>query len=247
MIHTIAYSSTPGSIAADQQVTPLTDSVFPTTWSNDFLLPRDLFLYGAYAGGTDLTSGRIQTPRLKSVSSPHIQRISATGAPGTNPNFDSYLMNPIPLKAQEPLRALATISVITQQVFVVLFVGDAIKPAPVGTVFTLRFTNASTRNAGVWTTVSPVFEDTIQGTFAVLSHACTSATIVASRLIFPGQVERPGALGVAAPTYRVPELFYGEYLGVVGQFSGYAPFLVDVLATGADSALTGYVQVIKIA
>jgi hypothetical protein len=257
--HTVAYTASIGSGAGQSFLTAVVDTVFSQSGTTGFLLPGDLKLIAGYAAAAGISRARVNAPSLLRVGFCSIRplqqnSVAASGQPTANPNFMTLIDNPLTLRAAEPVGVeAATVNSTAERFIATLWFCDRLDPVPPGDSFWLRFTSTTTGNAvaNAWTVFAPTFDQSIpSGTYAVIGAECTSASSVAARIVFPGQVYRPGIVAQpgAVGASRTHRYFYDGSFGVFGTFQTFAPPNIEILATGTEALNTieGYMRVVRI-
>jgi hypothetical protein len=246
MFHLLAYSA---SIAANTEtdLTPVQDDIVPI--QNGHFLPQSgmnvLFATGM---ATDISKLRIVTPTLRQVTTPFIRPLIPALIGGTLRFVDNYLRNPIYLQALEEVSLLGTQTGGGAEQTTALL---AISPAPpavstAGAVYRMRGTGATTVTAHGWTTCPITWNDSLPaGVYSVIGLTAIGVTCQAARLIFQGQVWRPGVLGIHAVTDIEDSLMKDGRLGEFGRFTQTALPQVQFLCNAADTAQEVYLDIIR--
>lgn len=252
MLHTVAYSGEPGTITSYAAIAAISDSILPAS-GNGLLMPGDLRVVAAYAGGTTLSRARINAASLLRVGYPSIRPIQAVtdGVPPVDPNFMTMLANAPLVRANESVGVDVVHSTVgTARQVALLWLADKFDPVPSGDSFDLRFTGTTNiATAFTWTIVTPTFDQSLpSGTYAVVGLEMICNNVIAARLVFPSSVFRPGVLGggAAVGTARTHSAFYDGSFGVLGMFQQNAPPNLEVLTAAAASTQEGYLRVVRV-
>lgn len=253
-LHTVAFSSEVANGSSYAAISAATDTILPPSGSG-LLLPCDLRLIAAYAGGSTLTRARINAPSLLRVGYPSIRPIVAVtnGVPPADPNFMTLLGSPLLLRAAETVGVDAVHSggAPARQVSL-LWLADRLEPVPPGDSFWLRWTatlSVALGSAFTWQVLSPTYDQSLpSGTYAVIGLEFMETNGIAARLVFPGSVFRPGVLasGTGAGTARTYAGFYDGSFGVYGMFQTNAPPNIEVMVAAASTAQEGYLRVVRV-
>jgi hypothetical protein len=108
-----------------------------------------------------------------------------------------------------------------------------------GKVYTARATGTTTLTLGQWTACPITFDDAMPiGTISVVGLRARSSNIIAARIAFVGQWNRPGALGVTTAKYTQSPVFRAGNLGVWGTFTVDSIPQIEVFSLAADTAET---------
>jgi len=237
MFHLMAFNSTLLAAAGYQQVGALADSVVPrNNAGTDYQIPDDWLLAGAYAGGAACVRAKLTAPSLTLRGNPQIIPFSGTHLPAVDPNFMDMTAAPIKLFKGESLRAdMESNSATNVTVACLVFDPKSLNlKVENRDLRWVRATATITSVSNVWAGATTItFEETLEGgSYAVYGMQAFFATLVAARLIFPGQVMRPGCLGQATAVSRGAPLFWGG-LGLWGKFDTFSPPILEVLDTAA--------------
>jgi len=230
--HTVVFQGT-SAVGTDAALTPI-ESVF-TVNGNQVLIPRDSYILGALAVGVDVQSVRLQVPHYQLYGNPHVARL--TGGPTlTSPlSMDWYGFQPMAIPNTEPLGVLATTTGTGQKTTVAVWVGDKPQPPQNGRIFTLRGTAASTCTANAYTNIAVTWESTPPaGVYNVISHLVVSPNGVVSRLVVPGNFERPGVPTIPTVLSRTHDAFAYPWSVPGLTFKNYQLPNVEVFALAAD-------------
>lgn len=232
---------------ANTDLDAITDDVL-TISNSHFLLQQDMDIIGAAAMSANLTRGRIVSPSNRQITLPFIRPIIGAAVPGDNPNYANYLDNPFRVRGLEEL-AIETSGVCmgTEQSLSLLALQTTMEPVPRGNIFTMRGTSTTTTTALTWTTLTTTWADILpEGTYLVCGLEVQAATCVAARIIFEGQVWRPGSLGITGLTQRNPAVFRKGGLGVWGRFTSTAMPQIQQLNTAGVSSHEIYMDIMRI-
>lgn len=248
MHHTSVFLTAVGQ-TADTVLAAQTDQILPIDSSNSFLPPDPLMLLAAYAAGATLNRARFDSPRYRQIAQPFIQPTNLTLLPATNPNVQDFRDNPLRIPALSPFSVQATSALAcgTEVTTCVVWLARDRVAAPVGDIYGLRATGATTVVAKAWSDVALTFTQSIvEGEYAVVGGNCFGATMIAWRLILDNQFYRPGGLGFATLGLRAPLFQYAGGLGNWGTFRNTSMPRLQVYCNAADTAQTLFLQVIKL-
>jgi len=235
-MHLLAFNSTLLAVAGYQQVGAIADAMVPRTNGNlEYQIPESWDVAGAYAGAAACVRARLQTPSLTLRGNPQIVPISGTLLPAVDPNFMDMTAAPLSLAKEEALRADMESNSATDAL-VAVWVFDPKKTEFKPEWKDMRWVRATVSVTTViraWATGTIVFDEPMEGgSYAVYGMQAFFATALAARLIFPGQVERPGCLGQATAVSRSAPAFWGG-LGLWGRFDTFSLPQLEVLDTAA--------------
>lgn len=248
MFHLLAYDS---SIAAGAVLVDCKSIVDQSgTQSGDGYVIADPLnkIIAAYGFGVNLTRVQIQSPTLQLLGNQEIQPVDvAAPAAGTNPGMVNFFATPRQLKATETLivQVIQT-NAGAQQVIVGIWLADA-APQPVkGEILTVRWTSATTLVANAWTVVIPTLsQNLLPGKYQIVGSRMKGATAVLHRWVVQGYAPRPGGASITIDNAQdEPGQRYGGW-GVWAEFQSNLLPNCEVLATAADTAQTGWLDLMK--
>lgn len=235
MFHMSAYFTAVLSTVADFDVPALTDDVI--TISNGHFLPqRDLQIPFAYAAAPTINRARIVSPSNRSITLPFIRPTNLGLNPITQQDIADYRANPFVARRLEELAVEATsdIAMGNEDCTVLLGLMPSFTPAPRGDVYTMRVTSVTPSVIDAWTTIVPVFPDTLpQGVYSVVGLEYVAVTGTAARIIFDDQNERPGCVASVLINNQAPLMFRKGRLGEWGRFTSTAMPTFQVLNSAA--------------
>jgi hypothetical protein len=254
--HTLAYfQQVVGNSIA--QLGAVVDGIMasqPTVSPTSHILFRDMRVLAAYAAGTNLVAAKVSAPSLLRVGLSAIRPTSRPLLAPTDPNLATWAQHPLNLRVNEPVSVVALHSGTKKEpVAALLWVADEVVPIPNGELFVLQFemSGLPALTAESWSLVTPAFDQQIPpGEYSVIGFEHWSPGAICARLVFPGQVLRPGTLSLTGKAFpgdaRTHRYFYEGALGVYGRFFSFAPPNIEVLSTSADANHQGYLQVIRL-
>lgn len=248
-VHLCAYVNTALGTTADTDTPALTDSIMYIQ-NNHFLPQQDMYVYGAYAISPTLVRAKLTSPKIRQINPVYIRPIDFGGLiPSANPNLDQKLSHPFQIKGLEELQVLATAAPgTTEAFFALLWLADQLAtPAPVGDVYTVRWTSTIAANTYQWTNISPgTFEQVLPyGQYTVIDSEYFAAHALGLRLIFDQQYFRPGNLGFASNHLRLPYSWYKKLGNVWGTFRTTNLPRQEILNSSTDASHEGYYHVVK--
>jgi hypothetical protein len=214
-----------------------------------FFPAKAMNLLAAYFGAATPTRARFVTPYFRQFTNPFIRPLNTDIVPGNLPGVADYRNSPLRLQALEELQLLGTQTTGGAAVAVGLgwITDTALQPAPIGDIFTMRGTGATTVVAGSWTQVTVTWADTLpNGRYAIVGGTFQGTTCCAGRFILENQVWRPGGLGVSALDLNTSPLFQKGNFGVWGTFDGNRMPNLEYLCNAADTAQELYMDIVKI-
>ncbi len=190
---------------------------------------------------------QVDSPTLRQVLNKELRPVMkgpATG--GQTVKLNWFMDNPMQLGPNEELDFYEYHATATEHCFGIINLQDnPIQPTK-GPFFTEFFTGTTTLVADAWTTVPLTADQQLPpGTYDVVGARFESAGAIAFRLIFPGQVARPGGLACQVPDVVDPhQQRYGES-GVWGSFVFNLFPYVEVLSDSADTSQNLFLDLIK--
>lgn len=248
-MHLMAYSGTVTAATNNVDVAALLDQVL-VRQNSHFILPRDRRLLWAYAFGTDLNRVRFNYPRLRQLFLPFLTPLDIVSLPIQRANVAWFLDNNMILAGNEELAVEATQDNVADQTATILVATaeENIQAEP-GPCYTIRATASITTVANTWTLGALSLSETLPGgEYAVIGMSAHQATCKAARLVFNGQVERPGCPAGATLNLNMGDKFRRGGLGVWGRFLNTQVPQVEVLNTGAGATTpTFFLDLVKVA
>lgn len=244
--HLIAWTESQDS-AALVPVNTVRDDIVTQIGVDRFRVPSDYKnIYAAAALGVDLTRAQIVAPSLEVVRAtqeiiPHERgddTFTLDGPRYFKPMRDIELD---PFESLEFQAAEDGAGATRQYGLVWLKQPGNLPPVPEGPIIYARATSTQTLTANLWTTGSMTLEKELQaGQYACVGFLPSSATLIAARLLIPGQVYRPGVPGQVGAEEAARD-FHPDYLEdfagyEMGRFSNEAIPEVQFLASAADAA-----------
>lgn len=204
-------------------ITPLPDDVLATNGDDLIIGDRYTTIFGVWAGSTSAERARIVAASLRAKVLPDIQPINAGPEPTyPDPKFHDLRECPIVVEPSERLNFQVENdgAGAAEDIFGLLFLGSGAPSKASGKWMPVRATTAaSAMTANVWNLRSITLAQSLPpGTYELGGVRATSTSLVAVRAVFPGQVERPGALGADGDADQTLEVFRRGNLGVWGTF-----------------------------
>mgnify|MGYP005848136217 CR=1 FL=1 len=253
--HLIAYQQSVDQ-ATPAAINTVVDDVITRTGTTRFLVPEDYrFVHWAAALGPSLTRAYLVSPSLE------VRRFRGEIVPHQrgSESFDLAKLTiykpvvPLELTATEELEAhVAEDGTGATQVDVLVALGAGELPsAPSGDLRLVRATGTTTLSPRTWTTVSVTMELSLEpGEYSLVAFLPISATAIAARALFVGQVYRPGVPALAG-TEAVAREFESGYLGEhqfyeMGRFTHLTVPQFQFFASAADTSETVLMWVVKL-
>jgi hypothetical protein len=238
--HLLAFTTTTAAVAGLQQIKGVTDPLVPIAATNDFQIFEDYEICAAYAGGAAALRARFTAATLALRGSPQIVPIEGTLLAPKTPNFMEFTSNPIQLRVGENLRAeMENNSATLAAVLAWIIRRGHDFTVPYRDLRWIRATATITTTAGTsWVSGPITLDEPLEGgDYGVFGMQAFNAagTLLAARLIFPGQVMRPGCLAQATAVSRSAPMFWGG-LGLWGIFNFLALPQLEVLDTAANAS-----------
>jgi len=242
--HLTGFVESQDAAAAFVPVAALQDSLGMDD-GDDLIIPDFnnvvLISSGVPSGSTE--RGRLDSPSLRRRGrfelGPHDGGADADAEPGSPPNLLDLRSNPLVLVTNERLIAeLQYDTTVAQLAYVLLWLSNQpISPIEPQGVFTVRATNTDALTPDEWTNGSFSLDDALPvGRYAIVGMRVQSAGLVAARLVFPAQEERPGVLGCDDINDITSPIFRNGGMGLFGEFESIRQPTVDFLSVSADNA-----------
>lgn len=249
MFTLVAFSESIDTAGELTNITPLADQHIRVEGKNIVVPNAVANLAAAYAVGTNLTKARVESPSLRRVLMRDLAKFDVGLNPLYAPGLEAMFTNPMALDASEPLRfQVAEDGTGAVRCTGLIWLSDA-PLAPVGgDIYTMRATAAGTSSTYTWVNVPLTLDQTIPaGVYQVVGLAAYAANLIAARLVFVGESQRPGCIGAASPSGGSLDVFRRGNLGTWGEFEHSQPPTLDVLLSGVASGIEVYLDLLKIA
>ncbi len=228
-------------------ITSLTDDHITET-GDIIQVPSDLTKIGLAVAYMLLNDrAQIRAPSMQEQVNLELTALELAAEPGSPQLIDNYFPQGIDLEAGEQVEALIQAASGSVPGVILMWLFSTIDAIPPGKRFTIRFTAATAAVAYTWGSRGITLSERLRaGRYAVIGAKVMSDTMIAFRLIFTGQSNRPGALGVDAVDDIQAPVFRDGSLGVWGTFEHNELPRLEVLCVTTDSAFTGFLDLIKI-
>jgi hypothetical protein len=250
--HLLAFTALDTAAAVNETVPSIVDG-WATPQGTAYVLQQDAFLVGAYAQNAGALNARVNTPHYRFVSIPSIQPVNAAAAPGDYPPYADLRNRKLTIPRIDPLTAELTNGGAGGVRSVVgLWVSDGNMNAQDGDVYTIRGTGTITAVVGAWTLGSFTLDQQLPaGTYMIIGMDVIGTNLVFARLQFTGGAGaggmRPGVIcRQAVGDTSWPDHWRNGNFGNFGTFANTAQPNLEIFATGANSAQTVFLDVIRI-
>lgn len=172
----------------------------------------------------------LTAPSLEDIGGLNIEPVCTDGQFGAPPELTVFPLAPLRLEPNEFVRAFvqSTPGGAVRH-FVLAWFSDSILLPLNEAAFTVAATASIAQQNFRWMSGPITFEQSLPvGRYVVLGMRCRALTGIAARLIFRGQLGRPGGPIVSAVTEPDDERFRRGNMGVWGSFLQEDPPLLDV-------------------
>lgn len=248
MHHCLAYWTT--ALAQNASLTALgvlNDPVIPQQ-NGRYQMPFNARILGAQGFIPDVSVARLDAPSLRRISLPYITPVIAALAPPD--------MCPLPyeggggpdLEKTEELAFVASRGGAgTSDAAGVVFITDRMVAAPTGPIITIHGTAACVPTKGLWGQGAITLDQTLpSGRYAVVGLDVYGTNTQLARLIFPGQVFRPGCITQQAiGQFNGMQFRYGRF-GLYGYFDSFAQPQVEVFGSGTATTQDVFLDLVKV-
>lgn len=243
----VGYSQSQDTAAALTSMTPVPDTHVRVS-GQDIIVPALNLLIGAWAGGATISQAQIQSPTLRRQQNIDIGPLNISAAvvqPGT---LNDFSQSPVDLSKDEALDFfVAETAAGAERENGLIWLSDGNLSPVAGDVFTLRFTGTTTLVAFTWTACPITFAQTLPaGLYAVVGMHMFGATPLAARINPVGSLWRPGCLAFATNSAFYAPQFRRNSWGEWCRFAHNTPPQIEVFATAADTAQTGFLDLVKV-
>lgn len=189
----------------------------------------------------------IQSPSLRTLANLDVEPITAAATFANPAGVNFHPENPVPVVPDEALNFFVQSDPAAPALhYGLVWLSDGKGQPVTGRMFSVRFTSAIQQVAGVWVNGNITLGQVLPaGSYQVVGMRVRSADAVAARLLFVGQVPRPGVPCVTS-LGGVDNYFqrFGR-LGVFGEFPHTTPPTMDILG-GVAAVQTGILDLIKV-
>jgi hypothetical protein len=269
--HLMAFTQKPEDMWEQSPLTPAPDLVTALSENGHPIFSQELKIIAGYAVGDALSGVHVEVPRLRGGATPSIVPIEITGWEENQHTPNLMVLHPRPwtiLKNEELVVNAENVQgfLPNSPTVALLWLADQVDPVPEGPNYWIRY-HAKAGYAGEafpgWFPLEVTFDDRLaKGEYAVVGFEHRGDNVVAARLVFNGQMFRPGTLAVApagphaygstAVSPRPPTAFLDGSLGVYGTFPSFLMPRVEVhlrrpSAPGpSPSEHEGYLRLIRL-
>lgn len=244
MQHAVLYSLGPTAGAITFNSMSIVPFGLDVVLNNKFAPPQDMDILAAVVGAATLTAARIQTPLLLQTASLHLRPFNTAVLGGNNLNVAEFFDNPVRVRQTEGIDVQVSDSAI-DTIRAIIILGDKNYSKITGPRIKARATSSTTVTAGAWTHCPLVFDENLPfRTMRIVGMEVQSATGVLGRLSIPGAPWNPGVPCIQAIGSRIDYHLYGQFAGVLGQFSNQAIPSLDIFCTAADTSAQVFLDLI---
>ena len=255
-LHLFAYYENLGA-GAFKEINVVRDDVLTRTSDTRFMIPPGLHnIYFGFVGGVTLGDAYIFTPSLETKKFrcriiP--KKVGDVVIDKDNPEV-WVLETPLRLMDTEELSLYAqnTSDASSHTVGVFALGLDTLPPPPAGEKILVRAVGGTTLTPYQWTTVKVIPEVQLEaGTYALVGFIPISAGCIACRVIIPGQVWRPGVIGIAGGEPTALDFAMGLFDKLpkyeMGRFAHISIPEFQFLSKSADTWEVVYMYLVKVA
>lgn len=248
-MHTVsAFTGSASGTLTNTVQPPIQDQIIATQNSAIFLMD-DRKLLAAYGGGTGLLSTLLSSPTLLQNGYPAIYPIDSGALGGNLPATYRPMQNGLILPAREQIQVLINhTGAGPDQLATMLFHTKQFRNAPPGPFKTIQATATGANGNLVWSLLTMSLTQGLKrGRYACVGMAAQGTNLLAARLVFPQQVDRPGCMcTIDATLYEWDDYRYGN-MGLYGVFDNDNLPQIECFGTGALSGtITIYLDIIDI-
>ena len=232
----------------NQDIDAIQDQVLSIR-NNDYTPGINMNLIALAGLGANLTRVRLNSPRVQALQPPYFLPLITAAQPPEDAKAVNLTQRPFLVQNSEGIDWQVTGDQgVAQQQYVFNWLTTNMQQARVGEIFTLRGTATTTNVANIWNDIDIQWDFNLpQGQYEVIGGVYYGATAIAFRCLFDGQVFRPGGLGGANEGELPWAAQLNGGLGAWGVFDTVTLPNIQCLSSGADTAQTIYLQVIRVA
>lgn len=246
--HLAAYSATLTNGSTNTAVAAVNDQILTRTTANNFILPRPAKLRAIYAAGVSLTNARMNTPSLRTIGLPSVGQINITLTVPSPPNIADWGDYGPMIPTADEISMEHTLGGGAPEVEMdLVWFQFGYKPAPTGPTYRIRYTATITCVAGTWVNGTITPDQTLPaGNYAVVGMDAMGTNLVGARLVFANGGYRPGVLARNTLAGVPHPMFSGMRMGQFGVFDSVNTPTLDALSTGACTAQTIFLDVVRL-
>lgn len=208
----------------------------------------DWKVYATFVGGADLSQVRLNSPSMRIRGYPNLTPLNDSHLAGSRPGLYDCRDFPLQLKSMENASLQATNAGAAAAIALFTMSRDGgnmnVNHSALRKV---KFTATLTSIAFGWSPeVNVTLTDDLEaGRYEVYGMECYEADLIAARLVFKDQVERPGIPGQQLVSDIGSPIYMGG-LGVWGSFDSITPpFIQAIHVAAAAQTLNGYLYLGK--
>lgn len=247
--HLLAFAGSVLNGVTLANIPTVVDGVWSQINTTQYTNMRSKRIQRQYLRSANATLCRLDSPFLRLIGPPVIQPIQTAAAPSDLPPINKLDGCSLTLPALDPLGILVSRAGAGADVAqALLWMVDTVQDEIDRPTFTCQATAAITlTTTGSWVAGGITLAQSLPtGRYRVLGMSAVGTGLLAARLIFPGQVERPGVLAQQADGEYDHEWFrYGNF-GEFGAFDSVAPPLLEAMGYAAGSAQTIYLDLERV-
>lgn len=229
-------------------VPPISDGLIRFN-SNVIQTTDDWKIWASFVGGDDISQARLNSASLRIRGYPNLTPLNDSHLAGSRPGIYDMRDFPLSLRSMENASLQATNAGAAAAIALLTMSRDNgnmnVNHAGLRKV---KFTAAPTSVAYGWSSeVNVTLTDDIEaGRYEVYGMECYEADLIAARLVFKDQVERPGIPGQQLVSDIGSPIYMGG-LGVWGTFDSITPpFIQSIHVAAAAQTLNGYLYLGKV-
>lgn len=240
------YTASLASAASNVALANVPDQMVFAT-ANAFQMPRRVTCIGAYGGNDAYTSLRINAPSLRRTFLPQIDPVDSQLAPSNRPPINWYGDMGPQFDYTEGVSVEASRGVVAASAAAaLLWIADSNLITVGGPIFTWMVTATTTIAAGTWASGAMSYTQTLPaGKYQVVGMSAYGANLYAARLVFLTGGFRPGVLAQQAYGEFSDDMFRRGNAGLFGQFDNTTLPSLEFMGTGAGSAQTVMLDLIR--
>jgi len=245
--HLLAFGGSVPTTSTFAAIPTITDT-YATKTSAGMLLPQSAKALMAYVRGVNVNDARMNSPSIRAIGPPSMWPFdTAANPPNLPPLIRFKECGPI-VPAMDALNVeVSTIVAVAADAQALILFGDGPPQPDRRSSRTIKLTGAGTGVVNAWVATDFILAQSLPaGRYAVVGFAAFGTGLLAARLIFNDQPERPGVPAQQAfAEYDDSDFRYGAF-GEWGTFQNTALPTVEVLAYAANSAQTFFMDIVPV-
>lgn len=245
--HMVCFGGSIPTTSTNFSIPVPNDTIFIST-QNGLMPSSTVKALLGYVRGINVTSAQLNSPSIRAIGPPQLWPFDTAAAPPNLPPLIRYRSCGPVIPAGDPFNVqVSTIVAVAADAQAVFLFGDRVPDPDTRASRTILLTATVTLVNNQWVAGQMVLGQTLpSGRYDIVGIAVFGAGLLAARLIFPTQPERPGVLAQQASSeYDDSDYRYGQF-GVIGSFTNIQLPAIECFGFSAGAAQTIYLDVVPV-